>query len=336
MAVPVEPRLHRPQAPLPGPQGLPLPRARRQGSAGGHFESAGLARLPDMPHRERAEGEVRAQPRTGGGRGDGAADAAGIAPAAASQKIVQHVVGGPLATALAVLSVGRQAQVAAAEDAGGLESLDGVAAATAPGPRYGSLRALHAFFPKTVPAVSRAEPPHDAGLRQLQKLDAGRAGPAPHAAVAGVGHARAGLLVGHEPCEAGLLTQPLEHRDSLAPAGHKPDAEAAERGLEVAQALLLEGCVAGVPFRLGEDFGLVEEHREHGPAPRPLDRCGERRVVRHAEIALEPDADRRGGVHWATDGSRTRSRAALTIGRGGRGGTGESTRSAPRGCPGSP
>jgi hypothetical protein len=96
----------------------------------------------------------------------------------------------------------------------------------------------------------------------------------------------------HQP-EARLVSHLLEHRHRLAAAGDEPDAERPERCLDVGEALPLKRRVARVPLRLREHLGLVEKHREHGPAPRASTGFGERGMIRHAEVSLQPHTYRR-------------------------------------------
>ena len=152
------------------------------------------------------------------------------------------------------------------------------------------------MFPHPVPAIARSEPAHDARLRHLQKLDAALAGPATHAAVAGVRHARAGLFVGHEELEARLAAEPLKHLHRLAAAGDEPYAELPEGGLHVSKALALELRVTRVPLRLREHLRLIDKHRKYGSASSAGTGLGERSMIAAAQVALQPYAHRRRGI----------------------------------------
>ena len=105
VAVPVEPGLHPLHAPLPGLEAGTVARARSREQARLHLSPAGLALLPDGPHRDRAERQIRTQPRATRRRRQRARDAAGVVPPAARQEVVEHVARRTLATALAVLRV---------------------------------------------------------------------------------------------------------------------------------------------------------------------------------------------------------------------------------------
>ena len=96
-----------------------------------------------------------------------------------------------------------------------------------------------------------------------------------------------------EQPEARLVSHLFEHRHRLAAAGDEPDAERPERGLDVGEALPLKRRVARIPLRLREHLGLVDKHREYGPAASPGARFGERGMILHAKIALQPHTYRR-------------------------------------------
>ena len=102
--------------------------------------------------------------------------------------------------------------------------------------------------------------------------------------------------MGHEQPKAGLVPQLFEARHRLAPPRDKPDALAAEGGLEVRKAFSLKRRVARIPLGLREHLRLVNKQGKHGTAPGPGHCLGERGVIVHAEIALQPDTDGRGGV----------------------------------------
>ena len=102
--------------------------------------------------------------------------------------------------------------------------------------------------------------------------------------------------MGHEQPKACLAPQVFEARHRLAPPRDKPDALSAEGGLEVRKAFGLKRRVARIPFGLREHLRLVNKQGQHGAAPGPGHGLRERGVIVHAEIALQPDTDGRGGV----------------------------------------
>ena len=102
--------------------------------------------------------------------------------------------------------------------------------------------------------------------------------------------------MGHEQPKAGLVPQLFEARHRLAPPRDKPDALAAEGGLEVRKAFSLKRRVARIPFGLREQLRLVHKQGKYSAAPGPGHGLRERGVIVHAEIALQPDTDGRAGV----------------------------------------
>ena len=296
VAMPVEPRLHALEAPQPGLALCLLPRALGRRESGLHVEPPSLARLPHPPHRDRAKRECGAQSGAARRGRHRATDATGIVAATPVKKILEHLACRPFAPPLPVFRVLRHAELAAPENAERAEPLDDIAPAATGAARHADARGCHPFFPESVPAVSRREPPHHTGLRHFEQLDAGRPRPASDAPVAGIGHARACLLVGHEEPKACLVLQLFETRHRLAPPRDKPDALLAEGGLEVHKAFGLKRRVTRIPFGLREHLRLVKKHRKHGAASGPGHRLRERGVIVHAEIALEPDTDRRAEV----------------------------------------
>ncbi len=92
--------------------------------------------------------------------------------------------------------------------------------------------------------------------------------------------------MGHEQPKTGLAAKLLEHGNGLTPPGHKPNPEPPQHRLEVAETFLLKRRVAGVPFRLLEHLGLVDEQGEHGSTPRAFHCGGKCRMVVHAQVSL--------------------------------------------------
>ena len=117
VAMPVQPRLHALEAPLPGLALCLLPRALSRGESGLHVEPPSLTRLPDPPHRDRAKRECGAQSGAARRGRHRATDATGIVAAAQREKIFEHLACRPFATPLPVFRVGRQAELAAPENA---------------------------------------------------------------------------------------------------------------------------------------------------------------------------------------------------------------------------
>ena len=117
VAMPVEPRLHALEAPQPGLALCLLPRALSRSESGLHVEPPSLARLPDAPHRERAKRESSTQSGAARRGRHRATDATGIVAAALLKKIVEHRACRPFATPLPVFPVGREAELAAPENA---------------------------------------------------------------------------------------------------------------------------------------------------------------------------------------------------------------------------
>jgi len=194
-------------------------------------------------------------------------------------------------------SIAGEAQIAAAEDARRLQPLHGRRPAPTRASRHERRRSLHPRFPEPVPAVPRGEPPDDTGLRPFDELDARVAGPLPHATIAGIGHARARLLVGHQQVEASLHPQSFQHGDRLTSPRDQPNADSPQRMLEVAQALPLKLRVTRIPLGLPEHLGLVKEHGEHSAASPAGHRFGERGMISDPQVTLQPYTHRINRTH---------------------------------------
>ena len=89
----------------------------------------------------------------------------------------------------------------------------------------------------------------------------------------------------------------FEHRHRLAQPGDEPNAEPAEGGLEIDEALALESRVARITLGLRKHLGLVEKHGEHGSAPRSGHGLGKCRMIGHPQVTLQPHTNR----HWIID-----------------------------------
>ena len=189
------------------------------------------------------------------------------------------------------------AKVTAAEQAMTFQVPDGVEATLASRRPQDGRRTLHPRLPLPVPPVPGSQPTHDTRLRHLDKLNAGFPSPFPHASVPGVAHTRAGFFMGDEESEARLPSELLEHGHRLSMPRNKTDAETGERFGHCHETLMLKARVPWRPLGLGVDFRLIEKRCEDCPALSPCQRHGERRMIRHAEVSLEPDTDRGADRH---------------------------------------
>ncbi len=254
--------------------GLGVARAvgRQRGDAHGR-------RLVHAAHRQRAEGQVLAEPAAAALGAQRARQVAAVATAARGEKLVEHCAAGALAGRRRRHGR-RQAQRLQRGQGVGLDH----GAAPARGRR--DLGGVHALLPARRPAVARAQPPHDPGLRKLAPDHAARAAPAGHRAVAVVCPARAGLLVAEQVREAAALAQALEDLGQ-GPAAHQQRQTArGQRGAQLGQRGQHPGHLPRVAFRAGQPRRLEHVDRQRHLGPR---RLGQRRVVTPAQVALEPD-----------------------------------------------
>jgi hypothetical protein len=286
---------------------VPVQAAHERADRRGVGRIAGLAvaaegahrRLVGLAHGQRAEGEVRGQPRAGlGGRG-GARHRAPVVPPAGLEEGRESVErSGPPA------ALPCRARIGVEPERGAVGQRVRVERGAADGGRRRDARCRHQRLPGPRPAITALETADDAVLRPLPHGHPGRARPAPDRAVALVGPQQSGLLVRVQRGDAVTRVQAGQHVDRLPHAQREARAAAGERGIQLDERLPQEVEVAARHLGLAPEPRLQDVERQHRMPGRRGG--GERRVVVHPQVTLEPDD----GDHRLAIRSRRRSGAS--------------------------
>lgn len=237
-----------------------------------------LGGLVDAAHRQRAVGQMLAEPAAGGLGGERAGQAAAISLAPAAEEVGQRGPGVGLGGTPRGLPRGGQVECG--------QRVGRQARRRAPAGRHAHLGRIHAPLPRGGPAVARAEAAHDTALRILGPGDAGGSAPARHGPVPVIGPARAGFLVAKQMAEA---RQPGQHFDCRPDAHQQRQAACGQLRPQRRQGRPHKAPVLWMEFGRGQPLGLDQVDREGALEAR---RLGQRRVVAQAQIALEPDQGR--------------------------------------------
>ena len=127
---------------------------------------------------------------------------------------------------------------------------------------------------------------HHAELAELTPRHGAFSTPPFDAAVALVARGIAGFFVRQQFKKWGCVVQAFQHVHRIAHRELQPAAEALEFGLQVFQALLHEAEVLPRGIGLAPQRRLQHVKTQHRPQTRSL---GQRRVIPHPQVALEPD-----------------------------------------------
>ena len=251
----------------------------------GRAGDARLGGLMHATHRDRAEGQVRAQAAATLGGGERTGHRASVVAAAAAEKAVQHRPRGTLAaqwqgrarigqTPFAQRGHGRRLQPSHRPEAAGL----------------GCLRCIHAACPSASPTGARTQAPHHARLRRLQPVNTLTAAPLGHSHVARKAPSSASFLVAQQMGECELAAQILQHLRHGAASNQQRQPALRQIGLESCHTVQQEGDVTRVAFRAVEPLRL-DDHQTQRVFK--AHRLGQRGMVTSAKVALEPDQRRR-------------------------------------------